>query len=498
MVLHYFERLSTEATAQRLGCARGTVLSRLSRARDLLKQRLEQRGVAPAVLIPAGDTLTRWLPVVPVPASLAQATTQAASSLGLAGAAIESVVSATVANLSRRVARTLALSRVGVAASLILLATVGVSIGLAATLGPDDQPHRGAAMEKPRGTPEKPQAPGAAQKANAESLVMRGQVVDPDGKPVAGAAILLSLAGPGLNGEPRRLGASGPDGRFEVSLPRGDVEPPPGRPGSPFLASLAAESPPFGPDWWSIDVKKAGEPIRLKLRRDDVPVEGRVINLEGRPVPNLSVKLMYISEFPPGLIGKLRENGGRMNPPLWGEMRDAFIPGTQGPYRPATTGADGRFRMAGIGRGRVALLLVEGGSIEQSFAMVLTSADRGYKPVLLPADGTGERKLEGPRFVLSVAPGRAVEGTVRDRDTGKPIAGAKVQDWFGMIHASDAQGRFRVAGQPQGAAASRTSSSSRWTISLTSSTATRWTPRGGASRSISTSRSSGASGSRAG
>jgi RNA polymerase sigma factor (sigma-70 family) len=33
VVLHYFEGLSTEATAQRLGCARGTVLSRLSRAR---------------------------------------------------------------------------------------------------------------------------------------------------------------------------------------------------------------------------------------------------------------------------------------------------------------------------------------------------------------------------------------------------------------------------------------------------------------------------------
>src|SRR5262249_52397019 len=44
VVLHYFEGLSTEATAQRLGCARGTVLSRLSRARNRLKQRLERRG----------------------------------------------------------------------------------------------------------------------------------------------------------------------------------------------------------------------------------------------------------------------------------------------------------------------------------------------------------------------------------------------------------------------------------------------------------------------
>ncbi len=37
VVLHYFEGLSTEATAQRLGCPRGTVLSRLSRARSRIK-----------------------------------------------------------------------------------------------------------------------------------------------------------------------------------------------------------------------------------------------------------------------------------------------------------------------------------------------------------------------------------------------------------------------------------------------------------------------------
>src|SRR5262249_34364079 len=48
VVLHYLEGLSTEATAQRLGCPRGTVLSRLARARSRLRKRLERRGVAPA------------------------------------------------------------------------------------------------------------------------------------------------------------------------------------------------------------------------------------------------------------------------------------------------------------------------------------------------------------------------------------------------------------------------------------------------------------------
>ncbi len=80
VVLHYFEGLSTEATAQRLGCARGTVLSRLSRARNRIKQRLERQGVSYPALIPAGVPMIRWLPPTPVPGWLSHATVRAVSS----------------------------------------------------------------------------------------------------------------------------------------------------------------------------------------------------------------------------------------------------------------------------------------------------------------------------------------------------------------------------------------------------------------------------------
>jgi RNA polymerase sigma factor (sigma-70 family) len=45
VVLCYLEGLSTEAAAMRLGCPKGTVLSRLSRARDRLRGRLLRRGL---------------------------------------------------------------------------------------------------------------------------------------------------------------------------------------------------------------------------------------------------------------------------------------------------------------------------------------------------------------------------------------------------------------------------------------------------------------------
>lgn len=52
LVLCYLEGLSTDAAALRLGCPRGTVLSRLSRARERLRDRLTRRGVALSAAIP--------------------------------------------------------------------------------------------------------------------------------------------------------------------------------------------------------------------------------------------------------------------------------------------------------------------------------------------------------------------------------------------------------------------------------------------------------------
>jgi RNA polymerase sigma factor (sigma-70 family) len=50
VVLCYLEGLSVEEAAQSLGCPRGTVLSRLARARERLRDQLARRGVSPAVL----------------------------------------------------------------------------------------------------------------------------------------------------------------------------------------------------------------------------------------------------------------------------------------------------------------------------------------------------------------------------------------------------------------------------------------------------------------
>lgn len=58
VVLCYLEGMTAEAAASRIGCPRGTVLSRLSRARDRLRARLVRRGAAP----PAAFLTAGWVP----------------------------------------------------------------------------------------------------------------------------------------------------------------------------------------------------------------------------------------------------------------------------------------------------------------------------------------------------------------------------------------------------------------------------------------------------
>ncbi len=345
-------------------------------------------------------------------------------------------------------------AKVRLASILVIVGKAGATIGLSMAAPIDEKPEPAGPQTKAAteqvNRPQRVSEPKVNENPKGDAVVVRGQAVDPDGNPVAGAQIVLALpqTGPTDWRSLRRLTISGADGRFEAALPRETLSL--SRPNDKDRPAIGAFGPRFGPDWLKLDLEGAGKELTLRLRRDEVPIEGRIINLEGRPVRGLTVYVASLMEFPAELLKKVRENAGKPTPVLfWDEMNNAPILGKDGPIAPARTGIDGRFRLTGIGRDRAVLLLIEGEPFEQSFAVVYTSSDPAYAPPLLPANGPGQRKLFGPRFEFIIVPGRVIEGVIHDRDSGRPIRRAKVRSAIIGTATSDDQGRFRIPGQPK-------------------------------------------------
>ena len=78
IILHHLEGMTEEEVAKTLGCAVGTVSTRLARARSMLRQRLAHRNVAvPLAVLVAG--LSHYANAGDVPAGFVTSTTQAAT-----------------------------------------------------------------------------------------------------------------------------------------------------------------------------------------------------------------------------------------------------------------------------------------------------------------------------------------------------------------------------------------------------------------------------------
>jgi hypothetical protein len=113
----------------------------------------------------------------------------------------------------------------------------------------------------------------------------------------------------------------------------------------------------------------------------------------------------------------------------------------------ATTDKDGKFRLTGAGRDRVLTVRVTGKGIEHKFFWVVTRPDAPKEGYLKTRDlNLG---LFGPEVLVLVGPSKPLVGTIRDRATGKAIAGVTVQEAHYHVASkavSDAEGHYRLEG----------------------------------------------------
>ena len=398
--------------------------------------------------------------------------------------------------LARRVGRVLDHSRhlsltVGLAAlSLIIAAGLGGTL-LTGLLGPSGG--SAAAAPSAPALPDEQQAPivmtpqgstgSAGPKSNAAASTSksadaptgatkrladlkfhyRGQVLDPDGKPVADAKVFFVywIQGMPSDRSVRPRATTDDAGRFEFDVKGSDFESAANR--EWLNCTIVANSTGFGlAIGESIDFETTGEaqkqmplagldylrrrigdhrPI-LKLVKDDVPITGRVIDAEGQPVAGAK---LGVSELLLNQNESLDawERATKQPKADFFSLRHEMPIDMNGPQLPtiipaATTDRDGRFTILGIGRERVAQLLISGPNIETKQVWVRTR--RGEKvsvPLQWGMDTDPNHMYEvtidlhptfqPAEFTHVAGPSKPVVGTITDADSGQPLPGVLIQ-----------------------------------------------------------------------
>jgi RNA polymerase sigma factor (sigma-70 family) len=446
--------------AAELGCGPATVQRRLNGARELLRSRLVRRGVAPTAVALANSGRSA---VAQVPPNWVPATVQAAAAFASRAGriAVGDIVSTAAAGLARKSSQAMALGqwKLGGWAAVVLIALVGAAWGVGLSAQDRAGSRDAAAMQKAQPAP----APSPAQDGVAEAgetIRYQGRVLDPDGKPIAGAALQLVSHGLKNPDNPPIRARSDADGRFRFEIPKSDFDR--SLEDHPWsYGTILARAP--GLAFGMANPRTGSRELTVRLARDDVPITGRIIDLQGRPVAGATVTVLSVRAPSSGRLGEylkgLQQRNEIIN--LGSELLTSRMDLQPEPpvIPPARTDAEGRFQIAGIGRDRVATLQIEGPTIETRRVMARTRPGATlHVPPYKDMDRSRWVTFYGATFEHVAGPSRPIEGVVRDLDSGQPLAGIMVHGEenleTGMVEhvhtITDAQGRYRLVGLPQG------------------------------------------------
>jgi hypothetical protein len=203
--------------------------------------------------------------------------------------------------------------------------------------------------------------------------------------------------------------------------------------------------------------------MTVKLVKDDVPLEGRVVDLEGKPVGGVTVRILSFAandgeDLKPWV--EALQTKKEIYGPHYPRMH--LDPAVVGLTQPVVSAADGRFRLTGIGRERLVELRFEGPTIETHDGYALTRPAPTLQ-VLRQKDNPefGTLVFHGSQFSHAAAPTQPIVGTVRDKDTGQPLAGVTIQARLAQYPygseprhyvrtSTDRDGRYRLVGLGKG------------------------------------------------
>ena len=443
VVLCDLQGLTYEHAASQIHATVPALRCRLSKARERLRARLTRRGVTASALAAVMASTTE------ASAAVAASWAEAAVAAATAGAS-----SAAAAALAQTIVRRILTTKLKIVASAAVataaIASAGVVLG---TAQPDDR--------KLEMTPATSQssaaidAPPVREKTHNALIEVHGRVVDPDGRPVAGANVRTAYLDREI--KPALEATSGPDGRFFMRVPpwRRDSAV---RQGDAMFPWVVASAPGFGPGWASAVREPGGSgEVAIRLVTDGPPIEGRIVDLEGRPVAGARVKAEGVWFARDGKLSDWlakATDGGVQGPWQWLHQLPTAIT--------ATAGTDGRFRLAEIGRDRIAELIVSGPTIATARLYVLNRDGEAISTNFTHAMKPERTIYHARRFEYAAAPTKPIDGVIRDKDTGRTIAGLTLRgmvfDEHSLIPApgieatTDTEGHYQLTGLPKGPA----------------------------------------------
>jgi RNA polymerase sigma factor (sigma-70 family) len=433
-VLCVLEGKTIAAVAVELGCKDGTIATRVMRARQRLQQQLARRGIKLGALL-AALCVAEGATKASVSAALAE-TTIRNGLLVAAGGSAAATIPPNVAALATGVTRAMFLQKAKTA--VLVLFAFGLLLAGAGVLSQ----HMLKADEKTATQPAtKP--PADAAKTAEEMIEVAGVVLNPDGKPVAKARLYREMAlkrtpENAADSEMTAVGTTDAEGKFRVKLPRSA-----GRSGEPLTLFAAADG--FGLNW--VELPRDEKELTLRLVKDTV-VRGRLITTEGKPVSGVTVQVISLSEPLADLLSAY-EQGGKA--PRKANERKLLTP-LNPMLRVTATDKDGRFEIAGLGTERAALVEVRTEQYVLSPAIVALREDFDPKKLANAGRQGKPALLFGPTFECAVEASRPLEGTVREANGGKPVAGARVEVRVARLlyqAVTDAKGRYRLIGLPK-------------------------------------------------
>ncbi len=302
----------------------------------------------------------------------------------------------------------------------------------------------------------------------ADRFEYAGRVLDPAGKPVADAKLHLAYFGYNGQAPPAIRATSDARGLFRIEVSKADfVDTTYEAPWT--TAQVVATVAGFGLGWAdaSKDEHSNTDPrnLTIRLARDDAPITGRLVDLEGRPVAGATIRPLEIREpekgdLAPWIAASTPGPGGAFE--IEREyLKRKLLPRGSGLPITITSDVDGRFAIQGVGRERLIRLKLSGPTIQTKEIGVLT---RDTKPFQV-TNGRGSPDwgialYYGTSFTHAAAPTKIVTGVVKDKDTGKPLPGVRIASnrtaefpvygFNGIETTTDEHGRYRLIGLPKG------------------------------------------------